>query len=102
MSWNHTTVGFDTFNGFIRALRLFGITPKVEEILGVVDVGPYGAKRNFQRATFRLPGRKHRNIVEEYLAVKDCDCDGVSCVNIAVYPEGKRPNLEALCEVLEA
>lgn len=41
-----------------------------------------------------------RIVVEEYLAVKDLDCDGASQVAIAVYEEGNRPDLAT--QVLEA
>ena len=67
MSYTHRTEGFEAFDAFIKSLQLQGIKPKVEELDKVVDAGIYLDDRHLRKATFRLPGRKHRKIVEEYL-----------------------------------
>ena len=102
MSWNHTTVGFEKFDGFMQALQVSGVTPKIEELERAVDAGTFADLRHLRKATFRRKGRKRQMVVEEYLAINDCDCDGISAVDIEVYQKGHRPNLEALCQVLEA
>jgi len=105
MEWYHATVGFDRFNGFIQALRLFGIQPtkEREEMTEISIPGKFEDKLILRQATFRLPGHKHRKVVEEYPAAIDCSNNGyVSRVAIATYPEGKRPKLESRLQILEA
>jgi len=102
MSWNHTTRGFEKFDGFVQALQNTGVTHKIEELELTVDVGSFNDPRHLRKVTFRRKGRKRQTVVEEYLATEDCDCDGTSSVDIAEYPKGNRPDLEDRCQVLEA
>lgn len=102
MSYNHRTVGNEQFDAFLRALRLYGVKPKVEELETAVDIGgPFGPGGHLRKATFQLPGRKTVMVVEEYLSVNNQDCDGISQIAIEVYPKGKRPNLESRTQIIE-
>ena len=102
MSYNHTTVGFEAFDAFIKSLRLQGIKPKVKETSKVVDLGLEEDSRHLRTATFRRPGHKRVMVVEEYLAIQDNDCDGLSRVAIETYEDGKRPDLEKRLQVCDA
>ena len=41
-------------------------------------------------------------LLEEYVAVRDYDCDGVTQLAVEVYPVGYRPALESRTQELEA
>lgn len=101
MSYDHTTCCFEAFDAAIRTLRFLSIYPKVEHLDKQVDVG-FGDKVALRKATFRIPWNGEVKVVEEYLAVQDCDCDGTDLVEVAVYDEGKRPDLESLLKVIPA
>lgn len=61
--------------------------------------GTCGHRQHLRIACFTNHSGKQM-VVEEYQAVKDYDCDGQDVIAIAVYEEGRRPDL--VMEVLEA
>lgn len=103
MSYNHTTRGFEAFEVTLNTLRALSVYPtKVENLDKRVDVGLYDEERNLRTATFCIPWNGKTVVIEEYLAVHDCDCDGTDFVDIAIYEEGKRPDLESLLQEIPA
>lgn len=101
MSYNHRTEGSEQLDAFLHALQLLGIKPEVKELEKTFDIGGYDDDKHMRKATFRLPGRKSKMVVEEYLSMDDHDCDGISRIAIEVYPESKRPDLESRVQVLD-
>lgn len=99
MSWEHGTYGWERFESFLAAINLLGIKYTVKEIKKHLKYPLYlGAdlmerEQKLRKATFTVGSTKM--VVEEYLAVKDYDCDGADEIKIEIYKDGKRPNLKA-------
>jgi len=100
MSYNHTTIGFVAFDAAVNMLRTLSIYPKVEFLDKEADMGPYSERRNLRKAAFRIPWNGLSMVIEEYFASKSSDCDGVDYVDIAIYEEGERPDLDFCLEVI--
>lgn len=100
MSWEHGTYGWERFDSFIGGLDIAGIAYTVKEIKKHPEYPLYynedmlGRRQNLRKATFAVGDRLL--IVEEYLAVKDYDCDGGDEIKLEIYEKGKRPKLETL------
>ncbi|MBI2639336.1 MAG: hypothetical protein HYW90_00375 [Candidatus Sungbacteria bacterium] len=89
----HITTDFEAFDGFMRGLRAAWIQIVSEE----ETLDPEPGIEKLRKATFiATPPRREpqRMVVEEYVAIDDKNPIGVSRVDIAVYSEGKRPDLE--------
>lgn len=107
----HTTVGFEAFDAFLRALNIIG-TP-VSTVNECEETGARTGGRRLRWTVFGAPHQTRKRsvrrplssmqlmIVEEYLAVDDRMHDGISRIAIEVYPTGQRPDLESRCEVIE-
>jgi len=90
MSYDAITLGFEAFDGFVKGLEIAGTGVIVVE--DSVRLAPDG--RSLRKAHFKAAnGRKM--IAEEYVAFLSYDCDGVSTVELAIYRESNRPNLES-------
>lgn len=97
MSYNHTTVGSEAFDAFMKALEVLNVTVEVPAPSRTPD-GTLLRKALFTTYTRRRTPRDM--VVEEYLSVDDRDCDGISRVAIEVYPRDNRPDLEARCQII--
>lgn len=101
MGWDHRTVG-DEYN---TALALF-------ERLGIHYVELHREWRTghhiwedgcrIRKVAFVHPRTGQHMLLEEYVGVRDYDCDGVTRLGIEVYPVGHRPDLESRTQELEA
>ena len=104
MSWDHGTYGWEAIEQFSHALGVMGIAQVIEEgpsnQYRGSDLG--GVEQNFRIIRFATSNPNKRWVAEEYLAVKDGDCDGSDQVRYEVYEEGHRPDLEGRLRVLEA
>ena len=94
MSYNHTTRGGEAYKGFLKALEVLGIRYDEDRT----------AEDQPRKAYFRArqpvdTGITRQLIVEEYLLIRDADCDGTDVVAIEVYEAGQRPDLEARTKV---
>ena len=119
MSCDHTTVGWEHFTQYVNALRARNTLVVVElsretykrgADQDVCHICYRGVKpeqcpccrqeckhwQRFRTGYFVDPKSGRMMVIEEYLAVRDFDCDGTSVVTIAVYPRGKRPRLRTL------
>jgi hypothetical protein len=118
MSYDHSTVGWEKYEAYVQALRDAGIS--VHEIPDFIlnDFGQeaYIRGSEAEHNEFCEPGVECPHIqpcrlahfttidgksmvVEEWIRVRDRDCDGVDVIDIAVYPQGQRPELQT--EILE-
>ncbi len=97
MSWDHGTYGWEQYEDVLSALRQRDI-PYVEELKATSYF--HGAdldevRQNLRIARFVNTDKKSM-VMEEYLAVEDCDCDGRNLIGIAIYEEGHKPDLTTL------
>ena len=117
MSWDHGTYGWERFEDFVNALRVLeipytqeereehlsrgadilcmcfcGYNPKKPDESCPCCDGTCGHKQRLRTAFFTTSSGKQM-AVEEYLAVKDYDCDGADAIAIVIYEEGQRPEL---------
>lgn len=114
MSWEHGTFGWEGYENFTRCLEAAGIKC-AEELKAEVFVR--GSDSNCQCYCGYDPENPDEScpccrgtcdhcqhlrlarftttegipmVVEEYLAVRDYDCDGSDLINIVIYREGER------------
>jgi hypothetical protein len=79
--------GFEIFDGFLLALRHFGMKPEVEETGRSVDIDERAARRRLRRVVFISP--TGRQIAEEYLrGWRNLNGVYMILLGVAVYPEG--------------
>jgi hypothetical protein len=94
MGWDHGTYGWESYEAVVNGFKTLGIS--VEETFQELsrsrgrDNGRH--RVNLRMATFSAPDGKAM-VVEEYLALDDGDCDGMSRVDAVVYEQGNRPEL---------
>lgn len=100
MSWEHGTYGWERFESFLVGLNVASIKYTVKEIKKHPEYPLFynedmsERRQNLRKAAFTTGDKSL--IIEEYLAVKDYDCDGADVIKIVVYEKGKRPNLKAM------
>lgn len=95
MGWDHGTYGWEAYEGFTAALKANGISYRQEKLTEKLHRGrdTSSPQQRLRRAHFTTPDGKLM-VVEEYLRVKDWDCDGSDRIAISVYEEGQRPKLK--------
>lgn len=99
MSYNHRTEGLEKWEGVMLGLSLAGVVIQDMSATGTYE------KNSYEDGKFRIlkyidPQTGKVMVVEEYLAIKDCDCDSTSRLGVVVYEEGDRPILKT--EIIEA
>jgi len=101
MGWDHRTVG-DEYDVALKLFRTLGI--RCVELKKEWRVGEeiYEDSHPIRKAAFVYPGTGQHMLIEEYVAVRDYDCDGVTRLGIVIYPPGRRPDLESWTRELEA
>lgn len=117
MSYSHVTVGWDKIETMIDILKALGISLAITEHGDRLERGSFQCycycgysddpkdredccdcgnnicnhRQRLRIVRFKFEGQHF--ILEEYLAVDDDDCDGVSIVDVAIYKQGERPNI---------
>ncbi|GEM_PF-7065122 len=101
MSWDHRTVG-DAYNTALTLLEQLDI--HYVELYREWRTGHsiWEDGRRIRKAAFVHPRTGQHMLLEEYVGVRDYDCDGVTQLAIEVYPVGHRPDIESRTQVLEA
>ena len=101
MGWDHRTVG-DEYEQAIKLFCRLGIhfveLKKEWRVGGEV----YEDSHPIRKAAFVHPRTGQHMLLEEYVGVRDYDCDGVTRLAVEVYPVGRRPDLESRTQELEA
>ncbi len=101
MGWDHRTVG----TAYGEALALFArLGIHYVELRKEWRTGHHIWEDGclIRKAAFVHPRSGQHMLIEEYVAVRDYDCDGVTRLAAEVYPVGQRPDLESRTHELEA
>ena len=114
MSWEHGTFGWNQYEYFVGRLmeRRIPFDRQLKEEAYIREredehfcqcaiadescthcEGTCDCFQQLRMAEFKDPVSGKVMVVEEFLQLKDRDCDGASMVNITVYEKGHRPNL---------
>lgn len=101
MGWDHRTVG-DEYNAVVTLFARLGIHYVELEKEWRKGHPVWEDGQPIRKAAFVHPLTGKHMLIEEYVATRDFDCDGVTRLGIEVYPVGQRPNLELWTRELRA
>lgn len=97
MGWSHRTVGYE-YEAVRKLFLLVGIDYVELEREWRRGHPIWEDGQPLRKLAFVHPGNGRHVLIEEYVAVRDLDCDGESRIVIAIYSPGQRPPLESLTQ----
>jgi len=101
MSWDHFTTGHQLFIQRVMGLEDAGVKTCIEKTGEKLDEQDLLRSVHELRRAWWIDEDGKRQYIEEYLAVEDLDCDGISQIGVFRYEEDNREKKKPKTQVLD-